>query len=117
MDRSTRRQATGTLPLRPLAAASRWRAVALYLLSRAPVLVALDWLFAKVGHDDGVGRGRLGRQPLAGPRRTDGLNDLTNWTTLLSETVTVTVLAMLTVATALWLSSVVASLTNHGSGR
>ena len=60
-------------------------------------LVALGWLLSRVVHDDGLGRADAGLSRwLAGERSAD-LNTLTRWTTR-SETITVTVLAVLTVA-------------------
>ena len=88
--------------------ARRWRRLrdglpsALYLLGWALLLlvalVALGWLLSKVVHDDGIGRTDAGLSRwLAGERSAD-LNTLTRWTTWLSETITVTILAVLTVA-------------------
>jgi membrane-associated phospholipid phosphatase len=102
LDRSTRLLRTGRPP------ATRWRRLrdgvpsALCLLSRALVLlaalVALGWLLAKVVHDDGIGRADSGLSRWLAGERTHDHNSLTRWTTLLSETITVTVLAVLTVA-------------------
>jgi hypothetical protein len=55
-------------------------------------------LLSKVVHDDGLGRADAGLSRwLAGECSAD-LDTLTRWTTWLSETITVTVLAVLTVA-------------------
>ena len=88
--------------------ARRWRRLrdglpsALYLLGWALVLlvalVALGWLLSKVLHDDGIGRADAGLSRWLAGERTADLNTLTRWTTWLSETITVTVLAVVTVA-------------------
>src|SRR5215203_3108694 len=88
--------------------ARRWRRLrdglpsALYLLGWALVLlvalVALGWLLSKVVHDDGIGQADSGLSRWLAGERTADLNTLTRWTTWLSETITVTVLAVLTVA-------------------
>src|SRR5215217_6467311 len=88
--------------------ARRWRRLrdglpsALYLLGWALVLlvalVALGWLLSKVVHDDGIGRADAGLSRWLAGERTADLNTLTRWTTWLSETITVTVLAIVTVA-------------------
>jgi membrane-associated phospholipid phosphatase len=93
---------------RETALASRWRRLrdgipsTLYLLGWALVLlvalVALGWLLAKVVHGDGIGRADSSLSRWLAGERTHDLNNLTRWTTLLSETITVTVLAVLTVA-------------------
>jgi undecaprenyl-diphosphatase len=97
---------------REAALAARWRRLrdgvpsALYLLGWALVLlaalVALGWLLAKVVHDDGIGRADSSLSRWLAGERTHDLNNLTRWTTLLSETITVTVLAVLTVAVTAW---------------
>jgi membrane-associated phospholipid phosphatase len=88
--------------------AARWQRLrdglpsALYLLGWALVvlvaLVALGWLLSKVVHDDGIGRADSSVSRWLAGERTADLNTLTRWTTWLSETITVTVLAVLTVA-------------------
>src|SRR5215218_2347043 len=93
---------------REAALAARWRRLrdgvpsALYLLGWALVLlvalVALGWLLSKVVHDDGLGRADAGLSRWLAGERTADLNTLTRWTTWLSETITVTVLAVVTVA-------------------
>jgi membrane-associated phospholipid phosphatase len=93
---------------RQAALAARWRRLrdgvpsTLYLLGWAlvllVVLVALGWLLAKVVHDDGIGRADSGLSRWLAGERTPDLNTLTRWTTWLSETITVTVLAVVTVA-------------------
>ena len=93
---------------REAALAARWRRLrdgvpsALYLLGWALVLlvalVALGWLLSKVVHDDGIGRADSGLSRWLAGERTADLNQVTRWTTLLSETITVTVLAVLAVA-------------------
>ena len=92
--------------------ARRWRRLrdglpsALYLLGWALVLlvalVALGWLLSKVVHDDGIGRADSGLSRWLAGERTADLNTLTRWTTWLSETITVTVLAVVTVAITAW---------------
>jgi undecaprenyl-diphosphatase len=93
---------------REAALAARWRRLrdgvpsALYLLGWALVLlvalVAFGWLLSKVVHDDGIGRADSGLSRWLAGERTADLNQVTRWTTLLSETITVTVLAVLAVA-------------------
>jgi membrane-associated phospholipid phosphatase len=88
--------------------AARWRRLrdglpsALYLLGWAValtvVLVALGWLLSKVVHDDGIGRADSAVSRWLARRRSDGLNDLTAITSELGGTLTITILAVLTVA-------------------
>jgi membrane-associated phospholipid phosphatase len=95
---------------RESALAARWRRLrdgvpsALYLLGWAlgllALLVALGWLLSKVVHDDGVGRADSSLSRTLAGQRSDGLNAVTDLFTLFAETVTVTVLAVLTVAVA-----------------
>jgi membrane-associated phospholipid phosphatase len=96
-------------PAGPEAArAERWRRLrrglpsALYLLGAAlvllVVLVGLGWLLAKVLSHDAVGRADAGVSRWFAAHRTRDLNELTHWTTDLAETLTVTALAVVTVA-------------------
>jgi membrane-associated phospholipid phosphatase len=90
--------------------AARWRRLrdgvpsALYLLGWAVVLtvvlVALGWLLSKVVHDDGIGRADSALSRWLARRRSDGLNDLTAITSELGGTLTITILAVLSVAVA-----------------
>src|SRR5215207_5393464 len=92
--------------------ARRWRRLrdglpsTLYLLGWALILlvalVALGWLLVKVVHDDGIGRADSSLSRWLARERTQDLNQVIRWTTLLSETITVTVLAVLTVAVTAW---------------
>jgi membrane-associated phospholipid phosphatase len=93
---------------REAALAARWRRLrdgvpsALYLLGSAlallMVLVALGWLLSKVVNDDGIGRADASVSRWLEHRRSDRLNDLTAATTGLGGTLTITILAVLTVA-------------------
>ena len=93
---------------REAALAERWRRLrggvpsALYLLAWAlllvVVLVALGWLLAKVASHDAVGRADAGASRWFAARRTRDLNEVTNVASDLAETLTITVLAVLTVA-------------------
>jgi membrane-associated phospholipid phosphatase len=97
---------------REAALAARWRRLrdgvpsALYLLGSAlavlVVLVALGWLFSKVVHDDGIGRADAGVSRWLARRRNGELNDATAITSELGGTLTITILAVLTVALAAW---------------
>jgi membrane-associated phospholipid phosphatase len=94
--------------------AARWRRLrdgvpsALYLLGWAlalvVVLVALGWLLAKVVHDDGIGRADSSLSRWLENRRTDQLNDVTAYLSEAGGTLTITILAVLAVATmaAVW---------------
>jgi membrane-associated phospholipid phosphatase len=97
---------------RETALAARWRRLregmpsALFLLACAVVLLAvlvgLGELLSKVFSHDAVGRGDADvSRWLAGHRNRD-LNEVTSLTTKLAETLTITVLAVLTVAVAGW---------------
>jgi membrane-associated phospholipid phosphatase len=100
-------------PADPEAAlATRWRRLrdgvpsALYLLGWAlallAVLVALGWLLSKVLNDDAVGRADAGLSRWLARRRNGDLNEVTAVTAGLGSTLTVTVLAVFTVAFAAW---------------
>jgi membrane-associated phospholipid phosphatase len=90
------------------ALAERWRRLrdgvpsALYLLGWAVLLalalVVLGWLLAKVASHDAVGRADAGVDRWFAARRTGDLNEATNVASHLAETLTITVLAVLTVA-------------------
>ena len=93
---------------REAALAARWRRLragvpsALYLAGVAVllllVLVGLGLLLAKVASHDAVGRADAGVSRWLAARRTRDLNDVSHWTTDLSETLTITVLAVVTAA-------------------
>jgi undecaprenyl-diphosphatase len=97
---------------REAALATRWRRLrdgvpsALYLLGWAlallVVLVAVGWLLSKVVHDDGIGRADAGVSRWLARRRNGELNDATAITSELGGTLTITILAVLTVALAAW---------------
>jgi membrane-associated phospholipid phosphatase len=97
---------------REAALAARWRRLrdgvpsALYLLGWAlallVALVAVGWLLSKVLHDDGVGRADAGVSRWLARRRNGDLNDVTAVTSELGGTLTITILAVLTVAFAAW---------------
>jgi membrane-associated phospholipid phosphatase len=97
---------------REAAIAARWRRLrdgvpsALYLLGWAlallVALVALGWLLSKVLHDDGLGRADAGVSRWLARRRNGELNDVTAITSELGGTLTITILAVLTVAFAAW---------------
>jgi membrane-associated phospholipid phosphatase len=97
---------------REAALAARWRRLrdgvpsALYLVGWALVLlaalVALGWLLSRVVHDDGVGRADAAVSRWLARRRSGELNDLTAVTSEFGGTLTVTILAVLTVAVAAW---------------
>jgi membrane-associated phospholipid phosphatase len=94
------------------ALAARWRRLrdgvpsALYLLGWAlallVLLVAVGWLLSKVLHDDGIGRADAGVSRWLARRRNGELNDVTAITSELGGTLTITILAVLTVAFAAW---------------
>jgi membrane-associated phospholipid phosphatase len=98
---------------REVALAARWRRLrvgappALFLLGCAAVLAALlvatGWLLSKVVHDDGIGRADSSLSRWLASNRTDGVSDVTRFTTMLADTITIAVLAVLTVAVAAWL--------------
>lgn len=110
------RQARGPLDPSPgdreAALAGRWRRLpagvpsALYLLGWAlallVVLVALGWLLSRVVHDDGIGRTDAGVSRWLARRRNGGLDDATALTSELGGTLTIAILAVLTVAVAAW---------------
>ena len=93
---------------REAALAARWRRLrdgvpsALYLLGWAlallVVLVPLGWLLSRVVHDDSLGRADAGVSRWLARHRSGGLNDLTALTSELGGTLTITILAVLTVA-------------------
>jgi membrane-associated phospholipid phosphatase len=97
---------------REAALAARWRRLrdgvpsALYLLGWAlallVALVAVGWLLSKVLHDDGVGRADAGVSRWLARRRNGDLNDVTAVTSELGGTLTITILAVVTVAFAAW---------------
>jgi membrane-associated phospholipid phosphatase len=97
---------------RETALATRWRRLrdgvpsALYLLgwavALAVVLVALGWLLAKVVHDDGIGRADSSLSRWLENRRSDQLDDVTAVTSEAGGTLTITILAVLTVSYAAW---------------
>jgi membrane-associated phospholipid phosphatase len=93
---------------REAALAARWRRLregvpsVLFLLGWAVVLTAVlvgaGWVLSKVVHDDGIGRADAGiSRWLAGERNGD-LNEVTVLTSELGGTLTITILAVLTVA-------------------
>jgi membrane-associated phospholipid phosphatase len=98
---------------REVALAARWQRLpdgvpsALYLLGWAlallVVLVALGWLLAKVVNDDGVGRADAAVSRWLASSRNGDLNDLTAITTELGGTLTIAILAVLTVAFTAWM--------------
>jgi undecaprenyl-diphosphatase len=97
---------------REAALAARWRRLrdgvpsALYLLGWAlallVALVALGWLLSRVVHDDSVGRADAGLSRWLARRRSGELNDVTAITSELGGTLTITILAVVTVAFAAW---------------
>jgi membrane-associated phospholipid phosphatase len=97
---------------REAALAARWRRLrggvpsALYLLGWAlallVALVAVGWLLSRVLHDDGIGRADAGLSRWLARRRNGDLNDVTAVTSELGGTLTITALAVLTVAFAAW---------------
>jgi membrane-associated phospholipid phosphatase len=110
--RPTRRPLDPSAGDREAALAARWRRLrdgvpsALYLLGWAlallVALVAVGWLLSKVLHDDGIGRADAGLSRWLARRRNGDLNDVTAITSELGGTLTITVLAVLTVAFAAW---------------
>jgi len=108
--------ATGPLDPSPgdreTALAVRWQRLrdgipsALYLLGWAlalvVVLVALGWLLSRVVHDDGIGRADSSLSRWLENRRTDQLDDVTAVTSEAGGTLTITILAVLTVSYAAW---------------
>jgi undecaprenyl-diphosphatase len=108
--------ATGPLDPSPgdreTALAVRWQRLrdgipsALYLLGWAlalvVVLVALGWLLSRVVHDDGIGRADSSLSRWLENRRTDRLDDVTAVTSEAGGTLTITILAVLTVSYAAW---------------
>jgi membrane-associated phospholipid phosphatase len=95
---------------RETALAARWRRLrqgvppALFLLACAVALalalVAIGWVLSKVVHDDDIGRADSGLSRWLAGERSGDLNDLTVFTSEVGGTVTVTVLAVLSVAVA-----------------
>ena len=93
---------------REAALAERWRRLragvpsALYLAGVAVllllVMVGLGLLLAKVASHDAVGRADTWVSRWLAARRSRDLNDVTHWTTDLAETLTITVLAVVTAA-------------------
>ena len=93
--------------------AARWRRhregwpAALFLLACAAVLavalVAAGWTLSKVVHDDAIGRADSGLSRWLAGNRTDDLNQLTRFATMLADTVTIGALAVLTAAAAAWM--------------
>jgi membrane-associated phospholipid phosphatase len=98
---------------REAALAARWRRLrdgaptALFLLgwavALAAVLIGVGWVLSKVVHDDGIGRADSSLSRWLAGNRSDQVTDMTRFTTMLADTVTITVLAVLTVAVAAWL--------------
>ena len=62
------------------------------------LLVVVGYLIAKVFHDDGLGHADAALSRWFAAHRTPGLNQLTHYTTLAAETLTITALAVGTVA-------------------
>jgi undecaprenyl-diphosphatase len=95
---------------REAALAARWRRLrdgvpsALYLLGWAlallVALVAVGWLLSRVVHDDGIGRADAGVSRWLARRRNGELNDVTAIVSEFGGTLTITILAVLTVALA-----------------
>jgi membrane-associated phospholipid phosphatase len=95
---------------REAALAARWRRLregvpsALFLLACAVVLAAalvgFGWLLAKVLSHDAVGRGDVDVSQWLATERSPGLNDVTAVTSEIGGTLTVTILAVLSVAVA-----------------
>jgi membrane-associated phospholipid phosphatase len=92
------------------ALAARWRRLrdgvpsALFLLGCAVVLlvvlVGAGWLLSKVVHDDGIGRADSGLSRWMAGRRSGDLNDVTAVTSAIGGTLTITIMAVLTVVVA-----------------
>jgi undecaprenyl-diphosphatase len=95
---------------REAALAARWRRLregvppALFLLACAVVLAAalvgVGWLLAKVLSHDAVGRGDVDVSQWLATERSPGLNDVTAVTSEIGGTLTITILAVLSVAVA-----------------
>ena len=95
---------------RETALAARWRRLregvpsTLFLLICAVVLVAvlvgIGWLLAKVFSADAVGQGDADVSRWVAGERSPGLNDVTAVTTQIGGTLTITILAVLSVAVA-----------------
>jgi membrane-associated phospholipid phosphatase len=95
---------------REAALAARWRRLrdgapsVLFLLGCAivllVVLVGAGWLLSKVVHDDGLGRADSGLSRWMAGRRSGDLNDVTAVTSAIGGTLTITIMAVLTVAVA-----------------
>jgi membrane-associated phospholipid phosphatase len=95
---------------REAALAARWRRLregvppALFLLACAVVLTAalvgVGWLLAKVLSHDAVGRGDVDVSQWLATERSPGLNDVTAVTSEIGGTLTITILAVLSVAVA-----------------
>jgi membrane-associated phospholipid phosphatase len=95
---------------REAALAARWRRLrdgapsALFLLGCAivllVVLVGAGWLLSKVVHDDGLGRADSGLSRWMAGRRSGDLNDVTAVTSAIGGTLTITIMAVLTVVVA-----------------
>jgi undecaprenyl-diphosphatase len=95
---------------REAALAARWRRLhdgvpsALFLLGCAVVLlvvlVGAGWLLSKVVHDDGIGRADSGLSRWLAGRRSGDLNDVTAVTSAIGGTLTITIMAVLTVVVA-----------------
>ena len=110
MARSTRGPLDPAPDDRETALAARWRRLregvpsALFLLAcaavLAAVLVGMGWLLAKVFSGDAVGRGDADVSRWLAGERSPGLNEVTAVTTEIGGTLTVTVLAVLSVAVA-----------------
>ena len=95
---------------RETALAARWRRLregvpsTLFLLAcavvLAAVLVGIGWLLAKVFSADAVGQGDADVSRWVAGERSPGLNDVTAVTTQIGGTLTITILAVLSVAVA-----------------
>jgi membrane-associated phospholipid phosphatase len=98
---------------REAALAARWRRLrdgapsALFLLgwavALAAFLAAAGWVLSKVVHDDGIGRTDASLSRWLAGNRTEPVTDMTRFTTMLADTITITALAVLTVAVATWM--------------
>jgi undecaprenyl-diphosphatase len=95
---------------REAALAARWRRLrdgvpsALFLLLWAVLLVAVlvgvGWVLSKVVHDDGIGRADAGLSRWLAGERSGDLNEVTGFTSEVGGTLTVTILAVVSVAVA-----------------